>query len=271
MQEECTWETFLCSTNSNYMEPKGAEERFEQTREKVAQLCLEFKQEEACELWNDFLNSVVFKTNWEVLKTYAEACIEQLPDYHVGYFVDGMALKFMGDLESALNRFSEVIAFCPGHTLALHHKSETLGMMEKYPEALECAEELLGYDPHNPEYLRLSSGILLRMHRYDEARVQIEEALTLLPGDTTLMVDRGICIGLSGNLEGAMKQFARVEKILKGNIMSTSGMNTLALVYLNRAEARKQLKDHEGGELELALGFTLMELSKANAFEHRSN
>ena len=253
------------------MEPKGAIELFEQTRNKAAQLCLEFKQEEACELWNEFLNRVVFKITWEELKTYAEACIEQLPDYHVGYFVDGMALKFMGDLEAALNRFSAVIAFCPGHTLALHHKSETLGMMERYPEALECAEELLGYDPRNPEYLRLSSGILLRMQRYDEARTQIEEALTLLPGDTTMMVDRGICLGFSGNLEGAMKQFARVEKILKSKIMSTQRMSTLAFVHLNRGEARKHLKDIEGGEHEMALGFTLLELSKSKAFECREN
>lgn len=253
------------------MEPKGADERFEQARDRAAQLCLEFKQEEACELWNDFLNSVVFKTTWEVLKTYAEACIEQLPDYHVGYFVDGMASKFMGDFEAAINRFSAVIAFCPDHTLALQHKSETLNMMERYPEALECAKELLRDDPKNPEYLRLSSGILLLMHRYEEARAQIEEAMTLLPGDTALMVDRGICLGFSGNLEGAMKQFARAEMILKGSIMSTPRMSTLAFVHLNRGEARKQLKDHEGGEKEMALGFTLLELSKAKAFECREN
>jgi len=253
------------------METNPLNDQFEMTKEKVSRLCNEKKTEQAQEEWKVFLNSVIYHHSWDIIKNYSEACISQLPEYHIGYLSAGIACLNLQDYSTALTHFIKVLDLYPNHVIALKHKSETLYVMDQYEEALHCAEILRQTDLFNPEYIKLVSSNLDMLGRYEESLDLVEEGLRIHPENCNLMLEKAMGLNILGDRVGALEFYAKAEQLVRKNTLSPELISTLILLHLNRGGMLKNEIDASGGEDEQNLGFVLMELANAKTFENRTN
>jgi len=253
------------------MESNSPLERYTMTRKKVARLCAQNRMEEAREEWTRFLDSAFNYHTWDIVRTYAETCISQLPDHFKGYLAAGIACMNLQEYPSALTHFSKTLDICPGHVTALHHMSEVLYGMDRYEEALQCAEMVRKHDPLRPEYIRLAVNNLVMLGRYQESSDLIEAGLRVHPGNCALVLDKAMQMNILGEVKEAFEHFARAEQLAREETLSPDLITNLILIHLNRGYMRASNNDKSGGNNEKEFGQVLIELEKSKIAEYRSN
>ena len=253
------------------MESISPDERYTMTRKKVARLCAQNRMEEAREEWTRFLDSAFNYQTWDIVRKYAETCISQLPDHFKGYLAAGIACMNLQEYPSAFTHFSKTLDICPGHVIALHHMSEVLYGLDRYEEALQCAEMVGKYDPLRPEYIQLAVNNLVMLGRYQESSDLIEAGLRVHPGNCTLILGKAMIKNILGDLKGALEIFTKAEQIAREEPLSAALITNLILIHLNRGDMLASNNDKPGGDNEKELGKVMIELEKAKISEYRSN
>jgi tetratricopeptide (TPR) repeat protein len=244
---------------------------FEKIREISLKLIREKDLVAARELWTNFMNHAMQHEDLRKAQEYAECCIAQLPDFYLGYLASGSIKQAEGDYEGALRDLSlaSVLNSCCPSILTL--KCNILKHLKRYPEALQNIEILINVDPKNTNHLRNGANILMIMGEYLQAITMLDKILEQQPGDPPALIDRAICLGMLKKYDPAMSIYAQTEKLVRKEWLSGPNMTWLALIHLNRGEARQKSGNMLFGKDEKNHGFALMELVNSNAFENRIN
>lgn len=253
------------------METRGVNSHLEKAREKAKQLCLEGKKQDSSEIWSSLLNELVSCRTWDIALKYGKKCMDQLPEFPVGYFFAGVAYLNLQKYDKAMAHLSKVLELQPGNDEAKKNLSMTLYVMEHYEEALEYAIELRQTDLYNPEYIKLVADNLVMLGKMDKAFNLIEEGLIINPKNCDLILDYAFMLSYLGKTGEAFKQYKIAESLTKSEILSSQSLSNLILIHMNRGEMRKNILDKKGGTDEQNMGYVLMELEKIKAFEFMFN
>ena len=106
-----------------------------------------------------------------------------VPDNYWAYNNLGAALASRGQIDAAVNWFSESLRIMPYYPGANQNMGAALYKQGRYVEALPLLERALKLQPRNPDLHVTLGAVLLKMNRNAEAADHFREALNLRPGD----------------------------------------------------------------------------------------
>jgi TolB-like protein/DNA-binding winged helix-turn-helix (wHTH) protein len=98
------------------------------------------------------------------------------PHFAANWYLSGWLRLFLGDLESAITDFAQVLCLSHSDPLLVHTKNGiafTHFLTGRHDEALPWAEAALRENPHHKPALRVSAAIKARLGMKDEARTAI--------------------------------------------------------------------------------------------------
>jgi len=104
----------------------------------------------------------------------------------------GSSLLKDGDLDSALRCYERSLGICPDNLDLLKRRGILLGMMGRYFEAIDSLKAAIRKDPRNGELWLLKGFMLLRLLRYDEAKICFERCALFSPGDVCALYMRDV-------------------------------------------------------------------------------
>ena len=106
-----------------------------------------------------------------------------VPDNYWAYNNLGAALASRGQIDAAVNWFSESLRIMPYYPGANQNMGAALYKQGRYVEALPLLERALKLQPRNPDLHVTLGAVLLKMNRNAEATDHFREAINLRPGD----------------------------------------------------------------------------------------
>ena len=97
----------------------------------------------------------------------------------------GETLLALGQPETATGHFEQALRRKPDHLAALFQLGNLYLEQKRYAQALVPLTKLAEIDPGNPSLHLLIGNALVQLGRYDEARVRLEQGLSLKPSGST--------------------------------------------------------------------------------------
>ncbi len=110
-------------------------------------------------------------------------------DYDIrGYDGKGRLLLELGDFKGAIDSFDKVLSLDPGNIKALMKKTEALGELKKYKEALLLVDKVAMKEI--PEAWNYKGWILEKLGRKKDAIKAYEQALEIDPDNEIYKINR---------------------------------------------------------------------------------
>src|SRR5579871_1150725 len=113
-----------------------------------------------------------------------------------------MAQSQLGQANSALSYYDQVLAIAPNHDEALNNRGTILHELGRFDEALASYDRALEYRPRYPEALNNRGTALFELRRFDRA-------LALNPHYAEALNNRGNTLQELGRLEEALENYNR--------------------------------------------------------------
>ncbi|MDO8841345.1 tetratricopeptide repeat protein, partial [Methanocalculus sp.] len=160
------------------------------------------------------------------------------------WFELGRMAETIGDTKTAEKAYRKASGL-PGADFA---HARTLALLGDDERALEQIEELLGENPDDIDYLRLSSSLLLRMGRYEEAVNAYSRAVQFRKDDHILIRGYASALESAGRYTEAVEVWTKLQKE-ESDVSSTTYSIARLLAHLGKyRDAARQydliLADH---------------------------
>jgi len=127
----------------------------------------------------------------------------------------GLAFAQAGDLKSAEEEFRKAVRVAPNSASALGELGTVLAMQGKLEESTKVLRRALDIDAHNLDLRRYLAANLWQLHRYGEARQNLEILLKVKPGDPESLLLLGMVSENTGDYRGAVRNLAVVPELVR--------------------------------------------------------
>ena len=97
---------------------------------------------------------------------------------------------------------------------ALFHKTEALFLIDRFKEALSCAEQLIELEPSKKENLYMKGKALQQMERYEEALDVFEKIIKIYPNFSEVVGSVGFCLFKLNRDAESVKYYKRCIKLI---------------------------------------------------------
>ncbi len=162
-----------------------------------------------------------FKPVLPVLSLVMSVCTltAQQPDVRKNAiaFSEGLECKYKDDVQCAIKKFNEAIAYMPEDAASMFELSEQYAKAEHYNEGLEMIEKAVSIDPDNKWYkLRLARYYEL-LSMKDEMVATYEQLIEKEPQNIELLGELIEALEESLEYDRALKYLDKVEKVIGPN------------------------------------------------------
>lgn len=159
------------------------------------------------EIWNAFVNQEYDATR-DALKKEAE----KNPDSQFVLLMRIYIEYFEGNMTVAMPMVEDALKKYPGSQEFLTLQAMILCNDQHPEQAVEIYTQLMSQDRDNAELLRLRANAYMTMFMLDEAKVDIEKALSLEPGWANLLHSRGRIAFHEGRFKEAIADYGEALK-----------------------------------------------------------
>ncbi len=132
-----------------------------------------------------------------------------IPDKALRLYDDALKCLSRRDSEAATQRLEEAVAVAPQFSAAWNEMGTIAYQAQKYPRAEECFRQALAADPSSYEPLVNLGGVLINLHKLQEAWDYNEHAVLLRPTDALAHSQLGMTYFEMGRSDLAEKHFAQ--------------------------------------------------------------
>jgi tetratricopeptide (TPR) repeat protein len=147
------------------------------------------------------------------------------------------------DTPSAIRRLEHAVELAPQFSAAWNNLGTIAYQMRKFLRAEECFREALAQDPQAYEPLVNLGGVLVNLHKLDEAWDYNLHAVLVRPNDALANAQLGMTYFELGNFELAEKYLARAREIDPAHFSHPQLL--LAEIHLRRGDNRAAAADLE--------------------------
>jgi Tfp pilus assembly protein PilF len=160
----------------------------------------------------------------------------------------GLAFAQAGDLKSAEEELRKAVQLAPNSADVLGELGTVLAMQGKLEDSTKFLGRALDLNSQNLELRRYLAANLWQLHRYGEARRNLEILLKAKPGDAKSLLLLGMVSENTGDYRGAVKNLAAVPELVR---KQQEAIAALARSYYRTGDpARgrewvKELRNHE--------------------------
>jgi len=166
-----------------------------------------------------------------------------VPDKAHRLYEEAQRLLARRDAEAATRRLEEAVALAPGFATAWNNLGTIAYQTQKYTRAEECFRAALEADPTSYEPLVNLGGVLINLHRLDEARDYNIHAVLVRPTDALANAQLGMTYFEMGNPERAEKYF--VQAVAMDPAHFSHPQLFLAEIHLRRGDRQAAAGDLE--------------------------
>jgi tetratricopeptide (TPR) repeat protein len=147
------------------------------------------------------------------------------------------------DPDAATQRLEEAVALAPQFSAAWNEMGTIAYQAQKYARAEECFREALAADPNSYEPLVNLGGVLINLHKLDEAWDYNVHAVLLRPTDALAHSQLGMTYFEMGRLDLAEKHFAQAVALDPAHFSHPQLF--LAEIHLRRGDRKSAANDLE--------------------------
>jgi tetratricopeptide (TPR) repeat protein len=140
------------------------------------------------------------------------------------------------DTASAVRHLERAVALAPGFAAAWNNLGTVAYQTRSFLRAEECFREALRQDPSMYEPLVNLGGVLINLHKLDEALELNIHAVLVRPGDALANAQLGMTYFEVGNLDSAVKYLESARKVDPAHF--SHPQLYLAEIHLQRSEKR---------------------------------
>jgi len=142
--------------------------------------------------------------------------IRRRPRYAPAYFAQGTFLEAMGNRKGAVKKYRTALLHSENYAVALNNLAYLYleGYGGSMAEGLQLVERAVVLEPENPGILDTLGYALFKNSRFQEARVKLEKAVALQPGDPTINYHLALVHRASGDTNSAV---ARLQIALRSD------------------------------------------------------
>jgi tetratricopeptide (TPR) repeat protein len=133
----------------------------------------------------------------------------------VGAEQRGLAFAQAGDLKAAEQEFRKALRVAPNSANALGELGTVLAMQGKLEESTRFLRRGLDIDPRNLDLRRYLAANLWQLHRYGEARQNLEILLKAKPNDSESLLLLGMVSENTGDYRAAVRNLAVVPDLVR--------------------------------------------------------
>jgi tetratricopeptide (TPR) repeat protein len=169
----------------------------------------------------------------------------------------GLRLAQTGNLQSAEEEFRKAVGIAPDNAEFLQELGTILAMEKKLEESTSFFEQALRIDPRALDVRRYLAANLWQVHRYAEAKQNLQTLLKAKPGDPQALLLLGMVSENTADYAKAAKMLASVPTLVRAQPESIAA---LARSYYHIGEVDKarlwlkELLNHPAGTQAVLLG-----------------
>lgn len=130
------------------------------------------------------------------------------------YFVQGHKFASAGKWSMAIKVISKGLKLEPKDPIALVNRCTCYAMMNKFPEALRDADQLVGIDPNNHEGYLLAGNVMAEMGLYLHAIETFDKAIAICTNEPATYIGRGNAYSAIGEVHRAYNDYVRALMLL---------------------------------------------------------
>jgi tetratricopeptide (TPR) repeat protein len=147
-----------------------------------------------------------------------EQALRRAPGFPRAHFGLGMVLNLSGRHAEAIERFAAAVKYQPDYLEARLGLAEALRVTGRLQESLPHFERIVGLDPSLAEAWVMYAMTLVRLQRYQEARVRLNEARRVHPGERELtdLLVRLLAAAPDDRVRDGRQAMALMQELLKG-------------------------------------------------------
>ncbi|GFR50134.1 hypothetical protein Agub_g12286 [Astrephomene gubernaculifera] len=164
------------------------------------------------------------------------------------YHNRGFALRKQGLFEAAIQDYTAAIQLNPSHCRAYYNRAFCHDRLNHVQQAIDDYTRALEMEPNNATALHNRGSLHERNGRSDLAIQDFNRAIAADPGCAQSYNARGVLLQSCGRLEEALQDLDAAIALMQP---------PSATVFRNRAQARRELGDHEGAVQDLTRAITL--------------
>lgn len=126
-----------------------------------------------------------------------------------------------GENDLSDQAFDELLEIAPDNALALNNYAYYLALRNTdLNKALDMIEKVMLIDPNNPSYLDTHGWVLYQLGRYEEAEIQLKQALDLTNDSAEVMKHYGETLIKLGRMEEGQKYLDKATEIEKKDMLN---------------------------------------------------
>jgi tetratricopeptide (TPR) repeat protein/transglutaminase-like putative cysteine protease len=134
-----------------------------------------------------------------------QKAVEKDPQYALAWLNLGRAHYYLGDLDQSVIELKKAIALDPAQDTAYKTMAAEITAAKHNEQALDLWRELRKTSPQDTDASRNVAIILARQEHYPEAIAELDAALKVKPGDSSLLLQLGrICFKAGDKEKGAV-------------------------------------------------------------------
>lgn len=200
------------------------------------------------------------------LEEYSEA-IRLQPDEALPYNNRSVILHIMGRYEEALEDKNHAIKLQSDNAQFYDSRSTTLHEMGRYQEALEDSNRAIQLQPDNANFYNNRGVTLRKMERYEEALEDHNHAIKLQPDNAKFYRSRGVTLHKMGRYQEALEDYNRAIKLQPDNAESYCVRNIILCIMKQYEEALEDCNhaiklQPDNAEFYWSRGVTLREMGR---------
>ncbi|HLK68186.1 MAG TPA: tetratricopeptide repeat protein [Bryobacteraceae bacterium] len=157
-----------------------------------------------------------------------------VPDKAIREYEDAQKDLSRHDVESAVKRLEHAVEIAPQFSAAWNNLGTVAYQTRRYSRAEECFRAALEADPQSYEPLVNLGGVLVNLHKLDEAWKYNAYAVLTRPNDALANSQLGMTYFEEGNLDLAEKHFLEAQRIDPTHFSHPQLF--LAEIYLRRGQ-----------------------------------
>ena len=165
----------------------------------------------------------------------------------VEVFNQALKLQQTGDIPAAISAYQDLLTLYPNHLASRYNLACLLAEQQKWPEAInefgyiitaeptctpayynlavcyqglqeddqaiECLEQTLALEPQHPLATQALGSLLLKKHRYEEAKTYLLAALQNAPTDADILFNLGLALLNEGDNIAALYYFTKLREL----------------------------------------------------------
>ena len=156
----------------------------------------------------------------------------------------GIAAKEQGNLQNALDLFSQALALNPKYAFAYYQRGLIYSNQKQFEKALQDYDQSLKYNPYFSKAYYQRGTVQKERNQIEKALTNYSEAIRLSPRSHSLYFSRGLLLQQKGDLDQALRDFKEVLSLVPnqtkawfhcGQIEEIKENSTQALSYYSQA------------------------------------